>query len=159
MPFQVSPGVNVSEIDLSTVVPAVSTTEGALVGVFQRGPVNQRILITSEANLVARFGKPTADNYETWFTAANFLAYGNKLYVTRVVSDATMNAGDQGNAGFIETRSDAEAITVTTTFVAQDTGAIGNQLMVSVCYDSADFSESITLNSGLQVGNTTVSCC
>ena len=41
MPFQVSPGVNVSEIDLSTVVPAVSTTEGALVGVFQRGPVNQ----------------------------------------------------------------------------------------------------------------------
>ena len=156
MPFQVSPGVNVSEIDLSTVVPAVSTTEGALVGVFQRGPVNQRILITSEANLVARFGKPTADNYETWFTAANFLAYGNKLYVTRVVSDATMNAGDQGNAGFIETRSDAEAITVTTTFVAQDTGAIGNQLMVSVCYDSADFSESITLNSGLQVGNTTV---
>lgn len=84
MPFQVSPGVNVSEIDLSTVVPAVSTTEGALVGVFQRGPVNQRILITSEANLVARFGKPTADNYETWFTAANFLAYGNKLYVTRV---------------------------------------------------------------------------
>ena len=29
MPFQVSPGVNTREIDLTTVVPAVSTTEGA----------------------------------------------------------------------------------------------------------------------------------
>lgn len=36
MPFQVSPGVNVSEIDLSTVVPAVSTTEGAIAG-FSNG--------------------------------------------------------------------------------------------------------------------------
>ena len=35
MPFQVSPGVNVSEIDLSTVVPAVSSTEGAFAGVFR----------------------------------------------------------------------------------------------------------------------------
>ena len=29
MAFQVSPGVNVSEIDLTTVVPAVSSTTGA----------------------------------------------------------------------------------------------------------------------------------
>ena len=35
MAFQVSPGVNVSEVDLSTVVPAVSTTEGAIAGVFK----------------------------------------------------------------------------------------------------------------------------
>ena len=156
MPFQVSPGVNVSEIDLSTVVPAVSTTEGALVGVFQRGPVNQRILITSETNLVQRFGKPTADNYETWFTASNFLAYGNKLYVTRVVPSDASNAGDAGNAGIIETRSEAEAIGSTTTFVAQDIGEIGNSLMVSVCYDSADFSSAITLGAGITVGATTV---
>lgn len=156
MPFQVSPGVNVSEIDLSTVVPAVSTTEGALVGVFQRGPVNQRVLVTSETNLVQRFGEPNADNYETWFTAANFLSYGNKLYVTRVVPTDASNAGDQGNAGIIETRSEAEAIGSTTTFVAQDIGGIGNSLMVSVCYDSADYSSSITLGAGIAVGDTTV---
>ena len=156
MPFQVSPGVNVSEIDLSTVVPAVSTTEGALVGVFQRGPVNQRVLVTSETNLVQRFGEPNADNYETWFTAANFLSYGNKLYVTRVVPNDASNAGDQGNAGIIETRSEAEAIGSTTTFVAQDIGGIGNSLMVSVCYDTADYSSSITLGAGVSVGNTTV---
>jgi hypothetical protein len=45
MAFQVSPGVNVTEIDLTTVVPAVSTTEGALAGVFRWGPVGKRILV------------------------------------------------------------------------------------------------------------------
>jgi hypothetical protein len=83
MPFQVSPGVNVSEIDLTTVVPAVSTTEGAVAGVFRWGPVNKRVLVDSEATLVNRFGRPTTYNAETFFTAANFLAYGNKLYVVR----------------------------------------------------------------------------
>ena len=48
MPFQVSPGVNVTEIDLSTVVPAVSTTEGVIVGTFTQGQVEQTTLITSE---------------------------------------------------------------------------------------------------------------
>jgi len=156
MPFQVSPGVNISEIDLSTVVPAVSTTEGAIVGVFNRGPVNERILITNESNLVARFGKPTADNYETWFSAANFLAYGNKLYVTRVVPTDANTAGDQGSAGTITTRAQAEAIVTTTTFVAQDIGAIGNSLEVSVCYDSTDYSTAVTLGAGISIGDTTV---
>lgn len=86
MPFQVSPGVNVSEIDLTTVVPAVSTTEGAIAGVFHWGPVDQRILVDSENSLVARFGKPSNLNAETFFTAANFLSYGNQLYVTRAAN-------------------------------------------------------------------------
>ena len=85
MAFQVSPGVNVSEVDLSTVVPAVSTTEGAIAGVFKWGPVDSRVLIDSEETLVNRFQKPDGSlNPETFFTAANFLAYGNKLFVNRV---------------------------------------------------------------------------
>ena len=92
MPFQVSPGVNVTEIDLTTVVPAVSTTEGALAGVFRWGPVGTRVLVDSEINLVARFGKPTNHNAETFFTAANFLAYGNKLYLTRVANTTSTNS-------------------------------------------------------------------
>lgn len=86
MPFQVSPGVNVSEIDLTTIVPAVSTTEGAIAGVFRWGPVETRVLVDTEDKLAARFGKPTNHNPETFFTAANFLAYGNKLYVTRAAN-------------------------------------------------------------------------
>ena len=86
MPFAVSPGVNVSEIDLTTVVPAVSTTEGAIGGLFRWGPVGERVLISSEQELAARFGKPTSFNAETFFTAANFLSYGNKLYVSRAAN-------------------------------------------------------------------------
>ena len=86
MPFQVSPGVNVSEIDLTTVVPAVATREGAIAGVFHWGPVDQKILISSETSLVSRFGKPSSHNAETFFTAANFLSYGNQLYVTRTAN-------------------------------------------------------------------------
>jgi hypothetical protein len=92
MPFQVSPGVNVSEIDLTTIVPAVSTTEGAIAGVFRWGPIAKQVLIDSEEKLAARFGKPDNTNPETFFTAANFLAYGNQLYVARAVSSNNFNA-------------------------------------------------------------------
>ena len=83
MAFQLSPGVNVSEIDLTTVVPAVATSDGAIAGVFRWGPIGQRTLVDSENQLVSRFGKPTNHNAETFFTAANFLAYGNRLYISR----------------------------------------------------------------------------
>lgn len=94
MPFQVSPGVNVTEIDLTTVVPAVSTTEGAIAGVFRWGPVDKRVLVDSENSLVNRFGRPTNFNPETFFTAANFLSYGNKLYAVRTanIAAATVTA-------------------------------------------------------------------
>ncbi len=92
MAFQVSPGVNVSEIDLSTVVPAVSTSTGGIAGVFRWGPIDERILISSEVELARRFGKPkTGFNTETFFTAADFLAYSNALYVVRVSDGVKAN--------------------------------------------------------------------
>ena len=159
MPFQVSPGVNVTEIDLSTVVPAVSTTEGVIVGVFSQGAVEQTTLVTSEEDLVARFGRPNANNYETFFTAANFLSYGNKLYVTRVTAADAVTASASGNTSLlIETRTEAEALSGQGEFVAQSPGTWGNNLEISICYDSADFSEAITLTTGISIGETSVQC-
>jgi phage tail sheath protein FI len=86
MAFQLSPGVNVTEIDLTTVVPAVATSDGAFAGVFRWGPIGERVLIDSENNLVKRFGAPTNLNPETFFTAANFLAYANRLYISRAAN-------------------------------------------------------------------------
>ena len=90
MSFQLSPGVNITERDLTTVVPSVATSDGAIGGVFRWGPVDQRVLVTSENDLVNKFGKPTNFNAETFFTAANFLSYGNRLYVSRA-ADTTGN--------------------------------------------------------------------
>ena len=41
MAFQVSPGVEIKEIDATNVVPAVSTTIGGFAGAFNWGPADQ----------------------------------------------------------------------------------------------------------------------
>ena len=147
MPFQVSPGVNVSEIDLSTVVPAVSTTEGALAGVFKWGPAKTRVLIDSEESLVSRFQKPDGSlNPETFFTAANFLAYGNKLFVSRVIDSSAKNAVSNGSSAavLVENEDKIANVTLQSTdhFVARYPGALGNSLQVSVCKSANDYSVS-----------------
>lgn len=86
MPFQLSPGVNVSEIDLTTIVPAVATTDGAIAGVFRWGPIEKRVLVDSESALATRFGKPSNLNAETWLTGSSFLGYGNRLHVSRAAN-------------------------------------------------------------------------
>ena len=84
MPFQVSPGVLVKEIDLTNVVPAVSTSIGAIAGAFEKAfPVGEITAVSSEEDLVRLFGKPNGNNFETFFTASNFLQYGNALRVVR----------------------------------------------------------------------------
>jgi len=90
MAFSVSPSVIVREVDASQVVPAIATPPAAIAGVFRWGPTNEPILITSENQLVDRFAKPGDDNYETWFTASDYLAYSNALFVTR--ADTTGSA-------------------------------------------------------------------
>jgi hypothetical protein len=83
-----SPGVLAREWDLTTVVPSVSISDGALAGVFRWGPLEKRVLIDSEDQLVKFFGKPSNLNSETWFTGASFLAYSNRLWVTRAANTA-----------------------------------------------------------------------
>ena len=59
MAFQVSPGVSVTEKDLTNVIPAVSTTSGGIVITAEKGPVDEITTISSEKELVDNFGKPT----------------------------------------------------------------------------------------------------
>ena len=124
MAFSVSPSVIVREIDASAVIPATSTPPAAIAGVFRWGPVNEAILVTSEDDLVARFGKPTDNNYETFFTAADFLSYSNALYVVRA-HDAAANS-----------------IAESTNFKAKYPGALGNSLEVSYV-TPGDYQEDI----------------
>jgi hypothetical protein len=84
MAFSVSPSVIVREVDASAAVPAIATPPAAIAGVFRWGPVNETVLVSSENELVDRFGTPDDDNYETFFTAADYLSYSSALWVTRV---------------------------------------------------------------------------
>ena len=83
MAFSLSPAVSVAEFDLTTVIPAVATSSGALAGVFRWGPIDQRILVTNQNDMVSMVGKPTNFNAETWFTGSNFLDYSNRLFLSR----------------------------------------------------------------------------
>jgi len=144
MAFQTSPGINVSEVDLTNATPAVGTTEGAIAGVFRWGPTNERVLISSEQQLVARFGAPSTrftdsaystpwTNHETFLTAANFLGYSDALYVTRVTDGGAMS--QEANTGFS----------------AKYEGGLGNCIEVSYCLSngftatSPDSSTEITV--------------
>ena len=74
MPFQLSPGVAVVEKDFSSIVPAVSSSAGAFAGPFAWGPIEDPVRVSSESDLVTRFGAPKNENFQSFFTAANFLA-------------------------------------------------------------------------------------
>lgn len=178
MAFQLSPGVNISEIDLTTVVPSVSTTDAAIGGIFRWGPVEQRVLVTSEKTLVERFGKPNNNNAETFFSAANFLSYGNRLYVARAaamsnadststsfsavavvdgaaLSNSTLLAASVKNSNDYETKTFSNTDVV---FVAKYPGAIGNSLKVSVCDSPNAYSSNVSTSTAdftISVGGNT----
>ena len=161
MGFQVSPGVNVSEVDLTGIIPAVSTTEGAMAGWFRWGPAEERTLISSEEELAATFAEPDSTNFNTFFTAANFLGYGNKLFVARAIpSDAlnatvlqnqstTVNGSTGSHSDLIKNQEHHDGLTLSSTaadaaFIAKYPGALGNSLKISVCDSALAFESTFT---------------
>ena len=153
MGFLVSPGVQVNEIDLTNVVPAVDTTIGAIAGPFEKGPVSVVTTITNEDDLVRTFGKPQSSNFEFFFTAANFLKYSNTLKVVRAES-GILNAG--ANSGILIRDTDHYLESFATgqgshgEWAARTAGTHGNSIRVEICAE-ADAYEQITSSSVLTV--------
>ena len=54
-----SPAVTIREVDLSGIVPAQTSSTGAIVGDFNWGPAKQPILVGNEAELIGNFGSPS----------------------------------------------------------------------------------------------------
>ena len=131
MAFSVSPSVIVREVDASQAVPAISTPPAALAGVFRWGPTNEPLLLSSENQLVDRFGAPNDDNYETFFTAADYLSYSNALYVVRADDGST-----EANSTILDITLDANNDVVSDdsyygAFKAKYKGELGNSLQVA----------------------------
>lgn len=116
MGFQVSPGVQVKEIDLTNVIPAVSTSIGAFAGHFSWGPIGEAKLVSSEKELSSVYGIPTnaADNYKPFLQASSFLKYTNALEVSRAVPATARNSGGGGYGRASEAYSEGES---TETFI------------------------------------------
>ena len=147
MPFQLSPGVLVKEIDLTNIVPAVATSIGGMAGAFQKGPVGEIVAVGSEKELVDIFGKPNGSNFETWFTAANFLQYGNALRVVRATS-AIVNATSGGSGLLIKSTDDylnnfAAGQGSSGEWGARTAGTHGNSLGVSLCSNATAYEQNL----------------
>ena len=145
MAFTVSPGVVTREIDLTTIVPETGTTAGAFAGAFRWGPIDKIVNVSSEDLLVENFQKPDSSTYLSFFSAANFLAYGQNLNVVRVANSSAYNATtDSANAVLI--KSDESYYNTYYSeyggsgpsndygeFASKFAGELGNSLKVSLC--------------------------
>ena len=167
MPFTISPGVVTKEIDLTTVVPEISMTEGAIAGPFRWGPSYWSTTVSNESELSSIFGKPDAATYKSFFTAASYLAYSGSLKVVRTpnTTDAKNATMDSSNTVYISndevyentydpqmggTQNDDYG-----PFVAKYAGDLGNSLRVSLCGASkANTNSDGTLNSNTDVALT-----
>jgi phage tail sheath protein FI len=164
MAFQVSPGVLVQERDLTRIIPAVSTSVGAFAGVFRKGPLDEIITVSSEQELIDTFGKPDSDNFEDFFSAANFLQYSNALRVVRAQNSSIANAVASGSSFVIKNDTDytnnyATGQGSVGEWAAKTAGAWGNSLLVSICPSATAYEETAktTLNdASTSVGDTTV---
>ncbi len=161
---QISPGVAINEIDLTTIVPQVQTSVAAFAGVFRWGPVGKRVLVDSETALVARFGKPTNYNAESFFVCASFLSYSGSLMISRAanttstngvigVLSAIANSGTVANTLNQLIKNEDDFLTKDGTFtgnvyyVARYPGAMGNSLRVTQCETVDQFNSTINLAS------------
>jgi len=168
MAFQVSPGVLVTEKDLTNIIPAVSTSSGGIVITAEKGPIDEITTISSEKELVDNFGKPTNDNFEEWFSAANFLGYGNNLKVVRPIT-GMVNACASGTAIIIKNTTDyldnyssaASFAANVGAYAAREAGTLGNSLKISVCSNSTAFgphsmSGNLVADASAAIGDTTI---
>ena len=159
MGFLVSPGVQVNEIDLTNVIPAVSTSIAAISLPAQKGPVEEVVDITSEQELVQTFGKPNGSNFEPFFVAANFLKYGNALRVVRPTS-AIVNAAVSGTKVLVKNddhyqENYASGEGNVGEWAARSAGTWGNSIGVSICPSATAFEENIG-SSNLTIGEDAV---
>jgi Phage tail sheath protein. len=147
----VSPGVQVREIDLTNVVPAVSTSIGGYAGAFSWGPIEEVRTVSSEKDLAKTFGLPPktdASMSQSFLTAASFLKYSSSLKVVRAGAASGYNNATSGSGGtsgvqinnFAEYEALYDADANTVGFVAAKyPGTLGNGLIVSICPAAAAF--------------------
>ena len=157
IPVQLSPGVNYSEIDLTTVAPNVAAATGAIAGVFKWGPGEKITVVTTEDDLVRVFGKPdSGDDGRDFHCAANFLQYGRDLRVVRAVASDTTNSNSAGNtqAQYMNEDVFQASSGLTLSFYGRYPGSLGNSLKVVVIDGNGEI--GITTGATGAVGTNTI---
>ena len=151
----VSPGVKVREVDLTIGrVDAANDQVGAIAGPFVKGPVDVPVLIETEQDLLATFGKPVATDaqYDYWMSASSYLSYGGTLRVLRT-DDSNLNNANSGVTdasitlkikGYEDYENSHAGAGVTWSYAAKNPGRWANKLKVCTIDAFADQIITIT---------------
>jgi len=157
MAFQVSPGVQVQEIDATNVIPAVSSSTGAYCGHFGWGPAESVTTVSSNKGLVDSFGEPANTDIaaEHFYPAALFLDYGIDLKVVRIATTNMVNATTtSGQSLLIKNLTHYRAnyndgSAAVGNYAARYAGDLGNSLKISVCGGANPYAQaSVTTTNG-----------
>ena len=149
-----SPAVVVKEIDLTGGVPNVQSTTGATTINSRWGTVEERVKVSSEADLVEQFGSPDSASTFSFHKANMFLKYSNSLQLVRIIDSVAKNAVSTTGQTAATTAAGLPTEVVKNeanfnsqlsaldsdshTFIAKYPGALGNGLQVSLCPHSAN---------------------
>jgi hypothetical protein len=157
MAFQVSPGVQVQEIDATNVIPAVSGSTGAYCGYFGWGPSEEVTTVSSGKGLVESFGEPANTDIaaEHFYPAANFLDYGIDLKVVRIATTSMVNATTTSGQSLLvknlthyRDNYNTGAASVGS-YAARYAGVLGNSLKISACGGASAFAATtVTTTNG-----------
>ena len=153
-------GVNLIPGQASNPIEGVTTAVGAILGNFERGPVNQATLVTTMAQFEKIFGSVPATGATGYYSIkAYFAAVGSgQLYVIRIASAAAAKA-----TYTFEDRQGAPANTLVVN--AKSEGIFGNNLSVKILdYSILTTAPSVTITAastdatlvsvgGLEVGS------
>ena len=156
-----SPGIVVREVDLTIGrVDSATDKNAAIVGPFEKGPVNIPIIVESEQDLIDNFGKPynTDDQVEYWMVASSYLAYGGVLSVVRAADANLNNATDDGGTVVINSVDDYinkgydESTLTGTVVAARNPGSWANGLKVAIIDSLGDQVVSVASTTGATIG-------
>ena len=153
MPQYLSPGVYVEEVDSgSRPIEGVGTAVAAFIGLAERGPANEPVLVTNWAQFTQTFGDFVDGSYLAHAVYGYFQNGGGSCYVVRIggngaaapTAKAQLKAGADGKLG---------AYQVT----ALEAGPEGNNLTVEVVETTPDGGEEsfkLTVKRGNKVEET-----
>lgn len=162
MAYQLSPDVVAREFDLTTYVPGVGTTEGAFVGNFTWGPLEEIVTVSSESELENRLGKPDVNTFVSYFTSANFLAYARNLKLVRANANSKTAVANTTSGSVTiknETHYEEAYYDGSGTYgswAARYPGELGNSLKVSICPSSNAYESTHSLTANATAGTNTI---
>jgi phage tail sheath protein FI len=175
MAIQQSVGVVTNEIDLTTIIPTVSTTLAAAAGVFNWGPIGKAVMVSNESELIKKFGKPSDRNAETWFNTKSAMDYGTNVFVSRAAN--TTSVGTNGTLSAIAATSNVSnsvllasvvknqddflskqgSFDSSVLYVAKYPSSLGNSLKIDVCDTPEVFTSNVSLSTNNVTGSLNIS--